>query len=547
MEHTISDVLRVVTQQYLDQINTAAPPSPEKIESDLLTAIQLVFTQENLGLPKGAKWHIPQKLTFSQIAEIMARLYPICRIATSGEGADPAYDLLAIYQTSGPDEGIYVTSDEVFRRIARSYNYTISRKEFEDDLMTALRDIVPRKKRCHDKNLIAVNNGIFNFDTKQLLPFDPDKVFMSKSRVNYDANAQNVTIHNPEDNTDWDVETWMKELADDSEIVDVLWQILGAIIRPNVSWGKSAWFYSETGNNGKGTLCELMRQLCGEGSYAAIPLADMGKDFALEPLTRATAIIEDENDVGTFIDKAANLKALITNDVVQINRKFKTPIPYKFYGFMVQCLNEMPRVKDKSDSFFRRQLFVPFTKCFTGKERKYIKNDYIHRPEVLEYVMKKVLHMNYYELNIPQACKDALDQYREFNDPVRQFADNILPQCKWDLLPWEFLFDLYKAWFKDVSPSGTVIGSTTFKKDLLVCIQDSDLWYYTDKQVRPSHRMDSPEPLLLKYENNGMNKWMNPDYSNSKDRSKRALMNFAMIPSKVKGLQRYQSTGGGSE
>ena len=105
----------------------------------------------------------------------------------------------------------------------------------------------------------------------------------------------------------------------------------------------------------------------------------------LEPMLYSVAIIVDENDVGTYIDKAANLKAIVTGDVIQINRKFKTPIPYQFKGFMVQCLNEMPRVKDKSDSFFRRQLFIPFTKCFTGAERKYIKQDYLKRKEVLEY------------------------------------------------------------------------------------------------------------------------------------------------------------------
>ena len=152
----------------------------------------------------------------------------------------------------------------------------------------------------------------------------------------------------------------MADLSDDPEIVELLWQILGAIIRPHVRWNKSAWLYSETGNNGKGTLCELMRSLCGDGSYAAIPLINFSKDFALEPLTRSTAIIVDENDVGCFIDKAANLKAVITNDVIPINRKFKTPLSYQFYGFMVQCLNEFPRIKDKSDSFYRRQLFIPF-------------------------------------------------------------------------------------------------------------------------------------------------------------------------------------------
>ena len=117
-----------------------------------------------------------------------------------------------------------------------------------------------------------------------------------------------------------------------------------------------------------------MRNLCGEGSYKSIKLEEMGKEFLLEPLVGASAIIVDENDVGIYIDKAANLKAIVTSDVIQINRKFKQPISFRFRGFMVQCLNEMPRVKDKSDSFFRRQLFIPFTKCFTGAERRYIKH-----------------------------------------------------------------------------------------------------------------------------------------------------------------------------
>ena len=51
---------------------------------------------------------------------------------------------------------------------------------------------------------------------------------------------------------------------------------------------------------------------------------------------------------------------------------------------MVQCLSHC--IKDRSDSFYRIQSFVPFVKSFTGAERKYIKNDYLERKEVLEYV-----------------------------------------------------------------------------------------------------------------------------------------------------------------
>ena len=205
-----------------------------------------------------------------------------------------------------------------------------------------------------------------------------------------------------------------------------------------------------------------MRQLCGTGSYATVALSDFSKEFMLEPLVKAQSIIVDENDVGTYIDKAANLKAVITQDVIAINRKFKAPIAFRFKGFMVQCLNEMPKVKDKSDSFFRRQIFVPFTKCFTGAERKYIKNDYLHRAEVLEYVLYKVLHMDHYQLSCPKACQLALQEYKEFNDPMRQFASDILPELRWNLVPFPFLYDLYCAWYKENVGSGDTLSRQGF-------------------------------------------------------------------------------------
>lgn len=58
--------------------------------------------------------------------------------------------------------------------------------------------------------------------------------------------------------------------------------------------------YSTQGNNGKGTLCEIMRQLLGQRAYASISIAQSSKKFALEPLLGASAIITDENSVGEF-------------------------------------------------------------------------------------------------------------------------------------------------------------------------------------------------------------------------------------------------------
>ena len=287
---TQNNIIQTVTQTYLDNFTGAV--NPTDIEAELLHKTQMAFDAQNAVAGKGMKWQIPKRLSPYQISQILLRLYPIKLVMLAGGNQDRDYGVLAMYD---PNEGIYRANEHNIHILIRQYDNAASGRE-RDDIIRTLHEECPQVTSTHDRDLIAVNNGIFDYKNKVLLPFSPNYVFLTKSRVNYNPGAQNITIHNPDDNTDWDVESWMNDLSDDKDIVNLLWEILGAIIRPNVRWNKSAWFYSTTGNNGKGTLCELMRNLCGPGSYASIPLEDFGKDFLLEPLLRATAIIVDENN-----------------------------------------------------------------------------------------------------------------------------------------------------------------------------------------------------------------------------------------------------------
>jgi len=537
MAKTQNEITKQVTTKYLASLDRKNIPTPATIEESLIAATNKEFDVENTGRHGTHKINLLKRLSFSQVAQILIELHRVVRIAPSGRNTDRDLDLLAIYVDHGDDKGIYATSEDHIRSVARQYNRELTINESRE-VMTVLREEAPRVSRCSDRDLIAVNNGIFDYRTKKLKPFDPEYVFLSKARVDYNPNALSPGIQTPDGDT-WEVEEWMETLSDDPEVVNLLWEILGAIVRPHVRWNKSAWFYSEQGNNGKGTLVELMRNLVGTASYASIPIADFGKDFLLEPLTRASAILVDENDVGTFIDRAANLKAIITNDVISINRKYKTPIAYQFWGFMVQCLNGFPKIKDRSESFYRRQLFVPFTKTFTGAERRYIKDDYVGRDEVLQYVLKRVLHMDYHVLSEPEATKLVLDEYKLANDPVRAFWDEFEDAFVWDLLPFPFLYDLYKAWFAKTNPSGSPIGRNVFVQDLVTIVAKSTTWYCADKtaKIRTASRMSAPEPLIARFD---LKDWMNQSYSGSSHLKRSTVSNLAP---NYRGLQRQSSAG----
>lgn len=475
------------------------------VEFQLLNRInnRLIAENTNYNLKGTRAFQTLSALSPAVIADCMLHRNRVVSIVLSDKNTDPNYDVLAVYMDHGPDTGIYVTDEVSIRVLARAYNYSISPKEL-DHVIDMLKDNAPRITVNTERDLIAVNNGIFDYKTKTLLPFTPEVVFTAKSAVDYKENPVNPVIHNNTDGTDWDIESWMTDLNDDPEIVNLLWEIMSAIIRPNVAWDKTAWLLSEVGNNGKGTLLTLMRNLCGERAWTSIPVADFGKDFHLEPLIRTNAVLVDENDVGEYVDKAANLKAVITNDVILINRKNKTPIAYQFRGFMVQCVNDTPRFRDKSGSLYRRQLIIPFNKSFTGAERKYIKQDYMHRTEVLEYVLHRVLNSNFYELSEPAAVKAALHQYKIENDPVRAFVEEFLDRMVWDLLPWRFLYALYRAWLVKDQPSNPPLGYNKFVKHLTLVLQDTpdggNNWIVTPTAVRTQNRIVGDEPLAVEYD-----------------------------------------------
>jgi putative DNA primase/helicase len=503
---TLNECIKNATDCILFKYDQDNHPSYHELEKEILREESKLITFRNLQW-QDKRLKIPDKLCASQIGDVLLKVNYIKRIRMVAVDDSSLLDRLAIYDD---DKGIYVSDLVSFEYHIRALDYTITDKGIKE-VMSYLYSNAPIVLRTMEPNLTAVNNGIFDTKRKILLPFSPDMYFLTKCATNYDPMAYNVVIHNYDDGTDWDVESWVASLSDDPEIVQLLWEIMSALVRPFVSWDKSAWFYSETGCNGKGTLCSLMRNLCGDGVCDSISIADFSDRFALGNLINKLCIINDENDVGTFVDKTGKLKALVTHDVVTIENKYQKSVNMQFFGLIIQCLNEYPRFKDKTESFYRRQLFIPFTKCFTGKERKYIKDDYLKRPEVLEYVLYKVLNMDFNKLSEPAACRNILDDYKEYNDTIRQFLNEMLDELVWDFVPFSFLYDLYKAWSAKNNPTGLVVSKITFVHDLMTKLDSYPCWYCDDskKVYRPGHRMDKTEMLIAEYD---LRDWQDPTY-----------------------------------
>lgn len=489
----------------LEEPDEMTPQWLRQLGYDALTAKITDVELYNATVVGRLRRKVPESLNFDEVSLILAYVLPWRSIEMA-----TGISLLGVYEYSGDRQGLYTVNTKEQQKIVDFISRTFKTKQI-DDVLDKIGRMVPTIKQTSDPNLIIVNNGIYNKTTKELTEFSPDYVYIAKIATNYNPLATLPVITNP-DNTKWDVDSWIKDLAVDDDTNTLLWQVIADFIQAGLTRNKSIWFYSQQGNNGKGTFGQLLKTLVGRNNYASLSVEQFSHEFYKSKMIGVVGVIGDENNADKYIDSVPDFKAAVSGDDVMINRKHEEPINYQFKGSIIQMINGLPKTKDKTDSFYRRLILVPFVKSFTNNgERPYIKNDYINREEVLEYVLHKALEIDFDEFIVPAKSQEALEDYKEINNPVIQFWNEMEDEFAWDLLPTQFLFDLFVGWYKRNNPNGIVMNKRSFMDTLTTHLDGSTIWDNCfKKQVKTVNKMDADEPLITQY---NLSNWYNEGYT----------------------------------
>lgn len=478
--------------------------TPEEVESKLLHAINTrILTENAQGGLKGALAYRPLKVLppFVVAVCVLKRDHP--HLGLIGESRETAR--LYTYSEQGSDAGLYVLADFLVRQAALRYNVSATSRDL-DEVLRRLEDSVPMLEPSEDGDVVALANGLFDLRTKELLAFSPEVVLLSKCAVGWNPEATEPPVIDK-----WDVDSWMREIADeDTEVEQLLWEVVAALFRPGHAFEKAVFLYSESGSNGKGTYLEMLRSLAGAERVASLALSDFENRFLPSSLQDSFAVLSDESDVGGYMEKAKILKSWLSHDWIPFERKNRDLVKIKGRGLCVFCVNELPESKDKTESLYRRLLLVPFKRRYVGTERNpLIKHDYLKRREVLEYVAHKALMMPLFDAFCePEASRELLSETRVENDPVLQFAEEFLPQFRWELLPWQFVYAVYAAWMKKEVPSGRPVGRREFTKRLTNYVEATPScgWIIPrgadgkQKTIRTHNKILGDEPLAVEYD-----------------------------------------------
>lgn len=315
-------------------------------------------------------------------------------------------------------EGIYTEQEAFIERAIVSLEYRFNPDKYRQ-VYKYLKTQLPFLPRLEHKNLIAVNNGIFNIKTKQFEPFNPNYFITSKLATKYNENA----LKNIENIKEvFDVDRWLNSIAcDNSEIVKLYWEIFAEAINPNHTREKMVILYGE-GNNGKGTFQTLITNLIGLKNISTLTPHDFSGEFKLEMLQGKVCNIGDDIS-NKYLDDMSNLMSIITGDPVTVNRKGKSIITARYKILNIFSANRLPRVRNKSQGTYRRLLIVPFNADFNGQiQDRRIKDEFLNDKTVLEYVLYKTLHWVCFEkFTIPKVSEELLEEYKENNDYLYSF------------------------------------------------------------------------------------------------------------------------------
>lgn len=516
---TKNALLRDSTREYLATV--AADTSLEDIEQQLLAVIKDNIYDHNHSFRTAYK--VPDRLDNPIIADVILQLYNIVNIDANPDGESET--MLAVYD-SDPDSrdyGLYVPANDIIADAVRKLNYLAKQYDIKE-VINSIKQMAPVTYLTIDKDLVPVANGVFDYSTKTLHPFSPEKyVFLGKISVPFDENATDPEFKFDTDEGEiiFNFDEWLMEIADEREdLYELLWEVISSVCRPFARFDKLIFFVSNTGANGKGSLLRMLRALVGSRRTSSISLRELSQDKYLGPaIFNKLCILSDENRVskGKKLEGLERAKILATGDIIRIEYKYKDSFDFRYSGRCIFCLNDNLKIEDTSGSAYRRILSIPFLRSFVGRENKYLKDTVLVDERVLTYILNHaLLRVDCKEdYHIPDICNEELEEIKLLNDPIRELWSEIEDKLVWDIVPFTWLYEAYKGYLGKNHPTEKPRSRTVFIDELLDIIRENDdsLFYCDDKSARyrVGNMMDESELLSYVF---GISEFMNFNTTN---------------------------------
>jgi putative DNA primase/helicase len=305
-----------------------------------------------------------------------------------------------------------------------------------------------------DPYLLNTLNGTIDLRTGQLHPHDQGQNITKLAPVAFDPDAECPTFL-----------AFLARVLPDPEVRRFLRHMTGYGMTGVTSEQCIAFLYGG-GANGKSTFLDVIQDMLGDYAQTAAPdlLTSRGGDrhpTELADLFGARWVSSIEVDEGKRLAETL-VKQMTGGDKLKARFMRTDFFQWTPTHKLFLAANHKPEIRGTDYAIWRRIKLIPFTVTIPESERDGKLGERLRTelPGILNWAIAGCLDWQQYGLGVPQAVKDATEEYRQEQDVIAQFLED---RCVLDPQAWVHsgtLIKVYAAWCE--SNGSKPVSTTAF-------------------------------------------------------------------------------------
>lgn len=284
-------------------------------------------------------------------------------------------------------------------------------------------------------NLINVKNGIFDFDTQELKPHDPNYYFLNEIPITYDPNVKIDKI-----------QTFKETLLNLDDII-INQEFYGDCLLRDYRHKKAMMNVGGT-NTGKTQEFRLLEKFLDKKNITNLTLHEIClNEYAPAELYGKYANIY--GDIGhSSIRHIQKFLVLTGNDRLSARKIYQEPFYFRNYAKLAFSCNIIPDTEVKTDAYYGRWLVTEYSNVF---------DDETKNPNIIEEITTEKEMSGLFNWAIEGLYRlldqkgysphRTLEQVKEYmtkgKNPIREFADNYIISDPKNIVLKSELYDDY--------------------------------------------------------------------------------------------------------
>ncbi len=454
-EHTLDDFKSLPVKDFFDYLLDSVPAngSPQSKYQALQPILELVSAQPELTWEDYAKSIRERVPNYSQ-APLLEEIRKIQQGAK--ESSNRKFRPLLYAQMILDAQPVLFSTGAFYHYDGGAYRYWYS-EELDKEITTLLGpDALPhqldaikrmlkgetfmRPEYVNRSGLLNLKNGILDLESGEFSEHSPEFLSTVQSDVVFDPEAQ------------WPLwKKFLDEVLPEQDQQFLLSEIFGYSLTTSTAHHK-AFFLLGEGANGKSVVLAVLEALAGIENCSALMLSDLRERFRLAELDGKLVNIVSEVEAKSLVDDA-KFKSIVAGDPQVGERKNEHPFKFRPFAKWIVGCNSLPATRDRSYGYERRIVILPFEHIVPKEKR----NPNLAR-ELIASELSGILNWaigGYRRLQenrgftVPQASKEALDEYKEQIDPILVFINENLSRADTGGTLLKKINRVYRSWAEE--------------------------------------------------------------------------------------------------